>query len=250
VDEHVRKIAAGIGPRDALAKRVEGRPGGREYVAAGGYLFAKSAAARENRAVQHLSRDRLMAGLGHIRDSPQDHGGLLLVVRRPSQGEREVLAEAMLDLATGVVGDNWLARGSTSAPDGLAVLEKQVTVMNARVAELVAGGRYRMPLAGDQLYVDLDLSVGNLPAGSLLMVGAAVLQVSAAPHLGCAKFVERFGPEAMRFVNSRLGHQLRLRGMNTRVVVPGPVRVGDLAAKAPTDLALRHATDNRMGQLR
>jgi MOSC domain-containing protein YiiM len=93
-----------------------------------------------------------------------------------------------------------------------------------------------MALAGDQLYVDLDLSVGNLPAGSLLAVGQAVLRVSEAPHLGCAKFVERFGAEAMRFVNSRVGRQMRLRGMNTRVVVPGTVRLGDLAAKAPLAL--------------
>jgi MOSC domain-containing protein YiiM len=111
-----------------------------------------------------------------------------------------------------------------------------VTVMNARVAALVAGGMDRVPLAGDQLYVDLDLSVGNLPAGSLLAVGQAVLQVSEVPHLGCAKFIERFGAEAMRFVNSRTGRQLRLRGMNTQVVEPGIVRPGDIAAKArPAD---------------
>jgi MOSC domain-containing protein YiiM len=103
--------------------------------------------------------------------------------------------------------------------------------MNARAAELVAGGIERMALCGDQLYVDLDLSVDNLPAGSLLAVGQVVLRVSEAPHTGCAKFVERFGAEAMRFVNSRVGRQLRLRGMNTRVVVPGTVRLGDLAAK-------------------
>jgi MOSC domain-containing protein YiiM len=114
---------------------------------------------------------------------------------------------------------------------------RQVTVMNARVAGLVAGGTDRMPLAGDQLYVDLDLSVENLPPGSLYAVGQAVLQVSEAPHLGCAKFVERFGAEAMRFVNSRVGRQLRLRGMNARVLVPGTVRVGDLAVKVPAGLA-------------
>jgi len=103
--------------------------------------------------------------------------------------------------------------------------------MNARAAELVAGGTDRMSLAGDQLYVDLDLSVENLPPGSLLAVGQAVLQVSEPPHLGCAKFVERFGADAMRFVNSRTGRQLRLRGLNARVVVPGTVRVGDLTVK-------------------
>jgi MOSC domain-containing protein YiiM len=99
--------------------------------------------------------------------------------------------------------------------------------MNARVAELVAGDADRMPLAGDQVYVDFDISMDNLPAGSLLAVGEAVLEVSEPPHLGCAKFVERFGADAMRFVNSQVGRQLRLRGMNTRVVQPGVVRPGD-----------------------
>jgi hypothetical protein len=184
------------------------------------------------KCVEHLSRERLEAGLDRIRESPHDHGRLVLVVRRPEIGRRELPEEAMLDQVTGLAGDNWLTRGSTSMPDGSANPRKQVTVMNARVAELVAGGTGRMPLAGDQLYVDLDLSVNNLPAGSLLALGQAVLEVSGDPHLGCAKFVERFGAEAMRFVNSRIGRQMRLRGMNTRVVVPGTVRLGDLAVKA------------------
>jgi hypothetical protein len=184
-------------------------------------------------AVEHLSRERLMAGLGRIRDSPKDGGRVVLVVRRPAVGERDLPAEAVLDRAAGLAGDNWLVRGSASMPDGSADPQRQVTVMNARAAELVAGGTDRMPLAGDQLYLDLDLSVDNLPAGSLLAVGQAVLRVSEAPHLGCAKFVERFGAEAMRFVNSRVGRQLRLRGMNASVAVPGTVRLGDRAAKAP-----------------
>src|SRR6516165_9026923 len=184
--------------------------------------------------MEHLPRERLMAGLGQIRDSPADRGRVVLVVSRPAVNQRELPAEAVLDQASGLAGDNWLARGSKSTEDGSADPERQITVMNARVAELVAGGTERMPLAGDQLYVDLDLSRANLPAGSLLAVGQAVLRVSDAPHLGCAKFVERFGAEAMRFVNSRLGRQLRLRGMNTRVVVPGIVRPGDLATKAST----------------
>lgn len=133
----------------------------------------------------------------------------------------------------GLDGDNWLTRGSRATPDGSADPQRQVTVMNARVAELVAGGTDRMPLAGDQLYLDLDLSLDNLPPGSLLAVGQAVLQVSAAPHLGCAKFVYRFGSEAMRFVNSSAGRRLRLRGMNAHVVTSGMVRLGDLAVKTP-----------------
>jgi hypothetical protein len=187
----------------------------------------------ENRGVEHLSRERLMAGLGRVRGSPHDGGRVVLVVRRPAVGGRELPDQVLLDQVAGVAGDNWLARGNASTRDGSADPQRQVTVMNARVAELVAGGTDRMQLAGDQLYVDLDLSVDNLPAGSLLAVGQAVLQVSDVPHLGCAKFVERFGAEAMRFVNSRLGRQLRLRGMNTRVVVPGTVRLGDPAEKAP-----------------
>jgi MOSC domain-containing protein YiiM len=183
--------------------------------------------------MEHLSQERLMAGLDRIRESPVVGGRLVLIVRRPAVGERDLPAEAVLDRATGLAGDNWLARGSSSTPDGSAHPDKQITVMNARVAELVAGGTDRMPLAGDQLYVDLDISVDNLPAGSLLAVGEVVLRVSEAPHTGCAKFVERFGGEAMRFVNGAIGRQLRMRGMNTRVVVPGTVRVGDLATKAP-----------------
>jgi MOSC domain-containing protein YiiM len=179
--------------------------------------------------MQRLSREQLEASLDRILDSPRDQGVVVLLVRRPAVGLRELPAEAPLDLASGLVGDNWLDRGSRSTPDGSADPQRQVTVMNSRVAELVAGGTERMPLAGDQLYLDLDISVANLPAGSLLAVGDAVLEVSDVPHLGCAKFVERFGEDAMRFVNSRVGRKLRLRGMNTRVVQPGIIRLGDRA---------------------
>jgi hypothetical protein len=188
--------------------------------------------------MEQLARHHLEAGLDHIRASPVDGGRVVLVVGRPSSGVRDLLAEAVLDSVVGLAGDNWLARGSKTTPDGAADPLRQVTVMNARAAELVAGGIDRMPLAGDQLYIDLDISVDNLPAGSLFAVGDAILQVTDAPHLGCAKFVERFGAEAMRFVNSRTGRLLRLRGMNTRVVQSGAVRPGDLATKldvaAPT----------------
>ena len=183
--------------------------------------------------MEHLSRQRLIAGLDRIRGAPPDGGRLVLIVGRPATGERQVLAEAVLSQETGLAGDNWLARGNSKTPDGSADPHAQITVMNARVAELVAGGTNRMALCGDQLYLDLDLSVDNLPAGSLLAIGQVVLRVSEVPHTGCAKFVERFGGEAMRFVNGRIGRQLRMRGMNTSVVVPGTVRLGDLAVKAP-----------------
>jgi MOSC domain-containing protein YiiM len=173
----------------------------------------------------------------------------MLIVRRPEVGQRDLLEEAVLDQVTGLVGDNWLTRGSSSTPDGSAHPDKQVTVINARLAELVAGGTERMALAGDQLYVDLDLSVDNLPPGSLLVVGQVVLRVSEAPHTGCAKFIERFGTEAIRFVNSRIGRRLRLRGMNARIVVPGTIRLGDLAVKACAQReAVTQATANTANQ--
>ncbi len=198
-------------------------------------VVARAARVGENRVVVHLSRDRLQAGLDKVRASPKDAGRIVLIVRRPAIGQRDMPAEAVIDQATGLEGDNWLTRGSSSTPDGSAHPDKQITLINARLAELVADGKDRMPLAGDQLFVDLDLSLGNLPPGTLLTVGQAVLRVSEAPHTGCAKFLERFGVEALRFVSSREGRQLRLRGMNARVVVPGVVRVGDRAAKAPAE---------------
>lgn len=183
------------------------------------------------RAVEHVPRERLVAGLADVTASPQDDGVLRLIVRRPEPGVREVLGTGELDTAVGLVGDNWLARGSRHTPDGSAILEMQLTLMNMRLARLVAGNETRIPLAGDQLYVDLDLSIDNLPAGSRLAIGDALLEVSEAPHLGCAKFVERFGGEAMRFVNSSEGRRMRLRGLHARVVSPGTVRVGDTVTR-------------------
>src|SRR5918997_1726577 len=105
----------------------------------------------------------------------------------------------------------------------------QLNVMNSRVIALVARSRDRWPLAGDQLYLDLDLSKDNLPAGTRLALGAAVIEVTAQPHTGCKKFVERFGVEAMKFVNSEMGKRLCLRGINAKVIEPGVIRIGQTA---------------------
>jgi hypothetical protein len=174
--------------------------------------------------VVHATTDELLAGLDHIRSSPADEGTLELIVRRPAEDLREVLDEAELDLEVGLVGDRWHL-GSSPTNDS------QLTLMNARLAQLVAGGRERWPLAGDQLYVDLDLSVENLPAGTRLAVGSAVVELTEVPHTGCAKFSARFGTEALKFVNKSPGRELRLRGANARVVTPGTVRVGDQVTK-------------------
>ena len=169
----------------------------------------------------------LEAGLGEVRRSPKDEGLLQLIVRRPERGERELVDEGSLDTVVGLVGDNWQTRGSTGTPDGSADPELQVTLMNSRAADLMAGGRDRWHIAGDQLFVDLDLGRENLPPGARLTIGTAVLEVSVKPHTGCVKFSGRFGTDALRLVSSAVGQELRLRGINTKVVQSGVIRVGD-----------------------
>lgn len=182
--------------------------------------------------MDHVQYDALMAGLAGIRRAPKDLGQIELIVRRPAENEREVLTEAVLDTTAGLVGDRWEAAASAKAEHGQASDRRtQLTLMNARVAALVAGDRDRWPLAGDQLYVDLDIGAENIPPGTRLLVGAAVIEISDAPHLGCGKFVARFGVDAQRFVNSRVGRELNLRGVNASVRVPGVVRAGDTVRK-------------------
>jgi hypothetical protein len=178
--------------------------------------------------ITYLATAELEAGLDSIRQSPADSGLLEMIVRRPALGEREVLDEGCLDLIEGLIGDTWRARGSSSTPDGSADPDAQITLMNARAVALIAGDRERWPLAGDQLYVDLNLSGANLPPGTRLAIGSAVVAITAVPHTGCAQFRERFGVDALRFVNSPAGRSLNLRGVNTRVVQAGDIRVGDV----------------------
>jgi hypothetical protein len=177
--------------------------------------------------VKHLTMDELQAGLDQIGRSPKDEGVLDLIVRRPQIGEREVLEQGELDPAEGLVGDNWRTRASARSADGSAHLDRQLNVMNSRVIALVAQAKDRWPLAGDQLFIDLDLSAANVPPGTQLAIGSAVIEVTAQPHTGCKKFVERFGLDAVNFVNSSLGKQLHLRGINAKVVQAGVIRIGD-----------------------
>ncbi|MEA2562968.1 MAG: hypothetical protein QOH06_4472 [Acidobacteriota bacterium] len=178
-----------------------------------------------------VTLEELEAGLDEIRGAPKEEGPLKLIVRRPRIEEREVLQEAELDLVEGLVGDNWHTRGSSRTPNGSSHPDMQLNIMNARVIALVARHPDRWQLAGDQLFVDLDLSAENLPPGTCLSLGSAVVQVTDQPHTGCKKFVERFGADALKFVSSPLGRQLHLRGINARVVQPGLIRTGDLARK-------------------
>jgi len=172
-----------------------------------------------------VSTGNLRAGLEQVRAAPRDQGSLELIVRRPAEGEREVLEEAELDVERGLVGDSWSLRGRRPNP------KAQLTLMSARAAALIAGDRDEWPLAGDQLFVDLDLSGANLPPGTQLAIGSAIVEVSDLPHLGCGKFTERYGAEAREFVNSPEGVALNLRGINALVVQSGTVRRGDAVHK-------------------
>ena len=180
---------------------------------------------------RHLRTDELEAGLDDIRRSPKDRGELKLIVRRPDIGEREVLQQAELDTAVGLKGDTWPLRASSRTPDGTPHPDMQLNIMNARAAALVAQDTSRWALAGDQLFIDMDLSDANLPPGTRLAIGSAVIEITPQPHTGCGKFVERFGLDAMNFVNSPVGKELHLRGVNAKVVRPGAIRVGDAATK-------------------
>ena len=183
---------------------------------------------------RHLTHEELNAGLAEIRRSPKDIGPVRMIVRRPSVGERETLESGTLDTREGLIGDNWRQKGCPMTADGSAHPDMQLNIMNSRVIELVAISKERWPLAGDQIYIDLDLSKDNLPAGTRLELGDAVIEVTDLPHTGCKKFVARFGVEAMKFVNSGVGKKTCLRGINAKVVQSGTFVVGDVARKIGT----------------
>lgn len=181
--------------------------------------------------MEHRSTAVLMAGLDEVRRAPADDGRVELIVRRPAVDERELLEKGALDVNDGLIGDTWRVRGSSRTDDGSAHPEMQLNVMNARAAALFAVDPTRRQLAGDQLFVDLDVSGANLPPGTRLALGSAVIEITAQPHRGCSKFAARFGRDALRLVNSEVGIELNLRGVNAKVVVPGTVRVGDPVRK-------------------
>ena len=181
--------------------------------------------------MEHRDLATLNAGRDQILASPKNDGRVDLIVRRPAIDERETVTEATLDTVEGLVGDSWRGRGATSTPDGSANPKAQLTLMNARVAALVAVSPDRIPLAGDQFFVDFDLTAANVPAGTRLALGSAVIEVSDEPHMGCRKFFDRFGNDAHRFVNSKEDRELHFRGINAFVVTGGTVRAGDTISK-------------------
>ena len=181
--------------------------------------------------VKHLSTPDLEAGLENIRNSPKDQSVLDLIVSRPEEDAREVMELADLDVAVGLVGDTWQNRPSTRSGDGKAHPDMQITLMNSRVANLVAQSKDRWPLSGDQLFADLDLSKANVPPGTRIAVGAAILEATDQPHTGCKKFAARFGADALKLIGSPDGRELQMRGINLKVVQSGEIKPGDLVKK-------------------
>ena len=172
-----------------------------------------------------LPGTRYDAKLDAVHQAPSDGGRLELIVRRPAVDEREILLEGQLDLERGLVGDRWATRDKERTP---AYLAAQLTLINTRLLAAIEPDRERWPIAGDQLYVDLDLCEEHLPVGSRIGIGTSVIEVSEEPHTGCAKFSARFGSEALRWINSPVGRAHRLRGLNARVVEPGTIHAGDV----------------------
>jgi len=182
-------------------------------------------------AIKHLSAAELEAGLDEIRDSPKDHSVLDMIVSRPEEDAREVMELADLHVEVGLVGDTWQDRPSIRSGDGKAHPDMQITLMNSRVAALVAQSKDRWPLAGDQLFVDLDLSKANVPPGTRISVGEAILKATNQPHTGCKKFAARFGAEALKWISTPTGKELQLRGINLKVIQSGEIRPGDEVKK-------------------
>ncbi len=179
----------------------------------------------------HRTIEELEVGLTQIRDAPSEQGTLRLIVARTEVNERQIVEQGELTLEGGLEGDNWLARGNLHTEDGSADTLRQITIMNSRVLELIAGPTKKWPAAGDQLYADFDISETNARSGTHLKIGNATLEVTEAPHLGCHKFRARYGRDALHWVNSETGMALKLRGINTRVIHPGTIRTGDPITK-------------------
>ena len=175
--------------------------------------------------LQYTNMEELAVGLEIVQKSPKDRGEIKLIVRRPNINEREIIQQAILDPEQGLVGDNWRNRDGKPHPD------RQLTIMNSRVISLLVSAKNDWALAGDQLYVDMDLSESNLPPGTQLIVGTAIIEITSLPHTGCKKFAERFGVDSLQFVNSPSNKEFRLRGVNAKVVQAGEVRNGDVVKK-------------------
>jgi len=180
---------------------------------------------------RHLTRDELMAGLPEILAAPQDEGILRAIVIRPTKGERIERDSNEMSFAQGMHGDHWANGCWKTTADGKPHPDVQICIMNARCIQLIAQDHANWARAGDNLFIDMDLTPRNTPPGTRLRIGAAIIEVTDTPHNGCAAFIERYGRDACVFVNMGEGGRLRLRGIYARVVQDGRVSVGDKVVK-------------------
>jgi len=181
--------------------------------------------------MEYIDLATLEKGFDIIKQSPSKQGSLELIVTRPKVNQREELTKGVLDEDQGLVGDNWATRGSSSTSNGSANPEMQINIMNSRVARLICQHHSDWKMAGDQLFVDLNLSKDNVPPGTRLVVGKAILEVTSPPHTGCQKFAQRFGRDALKFISTKEGRHWQLRGINAKVIKGGTVRLGDKVVK-------------------
>lgn len=179
----------------------------------------------------HLTTKQLEEGLDLIKKSPNDNTLVDMIVCRPTEGNRKILLDGFLDKGKGLIGDNWIDRGSSKTPDGCSHPDMELNIMNSRSIALIAQQKNRWPLAGDQLFIDMNLSDKNITRGTRLSLGDAIIEVTAIPHNGCKKFTDRFGIDAVKFVNSTIGKELHLRGINAKIIKSGKIKVGDIVKK-------------------
>ncbi len=155
-----------------------------------------------------------------LEPSPRGAGTVELITLRLGGGRHECPARVAVSPELGVHGDRWSEKRGRNPG-------AQVTLMNARVARLLAADAAPLDVSGDNFLVDLDIGEEALPVGARLRIGAAIIEVSALPHAGCKKFRDRLGAAALDWVNAVSNQSLRLRGVNCRVIAAGEVAVGD-----------------------
>ncbi len=177
----------------------------------------------EGDAERHLPMEDLLKRLAALPRAPRDRGEIAALFARPGSNERTPIEKANLTAAGGMPGDRW-SRPREGKPDPRP--DKMLATMQAGVARMIANGQ-PLGLFGDNLYLDLDLSAANLPAGTRLRAGGAVLEVTPEPHNGCLKFKARVGADALRLVSRKEDRHRNLRGIYLKVIEDGLVAAGD-----------------------
>lgn len=180
---------------------------------------------------RHLSKAELAAGLPGVLESPKDNGAIEQIIVRPAANERRPVNSVAISLAGGLEGDHWAQGCWKSNESGEPHPDVQICMMNSRCIDLIAGDKSNWAPAGDNLFIDMDLTPDNLPPGTHISMGTAVLEITDTPHKGCAKFIERYGRDACVFVNVGDGDRYKLRGIYGRVVQDGVISVGDKVSK-------------------